>query len=98
VAGEATHGVKLGELLALAINSAPTCALQNTCAGINKSETCSQVVRVRETTKGHLELVFDQAEIRSSGHDSQLAAGQESIIGKVEGRVGRRVVAGKKYG
>jgi hypothetical protein len=50
---------KWGELLALAINSAPTSALQNTCAGIDKSETWSQVVRVREITDGHLELLFD---------------------------------------
>jgi hypothetical protein len=55
---------------------------------------------VRETTDGHLEFLFDldQAEIRGTAHDSQLAAGQESTIGKAEGRVGRRVMAGKKYG
>jgi hypothetical protein len=34
---------KLGELLALAINPAPTPALQNTCARISRSETWSQV-------------------------------------------------------
>jgi hypothetical protein len=88
----------LEELLALAINSAPTHSLQNTCAGISKSETWSQVVRVRETTKGHLEFVFDEAEIRSTGHDSRVTLGQEFTIGKAQGRIGRRVVAGKKYG
>jgi len=50
----------LGELLALALNSSPSPALQNTCAGVSEARTWRQIVTVRETYPAHLELVVGQ--------------------------------------
>ena len=48
----------VAELVALARNSSPTEALQNTCAGIIGTRGFRSIVRIRETTEGHLELLF----------------------------------------
>ncbi|KAI1615976.1 hypothetical protein EDD37DRAFT_646177 [Exophiala viscosa] len=47
----------IAELLTLAMNSSPSSRLQNTCAGVEKAKTWRQVVAVRETYPGHLEMV-----------------------------------------
>lgn len=49
-----------GELVALAMNSSPTKALQNTCAGIIGGKAFRHPVRVLATTQGHLELFFGE--------------------------------------
>ena len=50
----------VAELVALAMNSAPTTALQNTCAGIIGTRAYRSTVRIAETTEGHLELLFGE--------------------------------------
>ncbi|KAK5567751.1 hypothetical protein LTR43_006437 [Exophiala xenobiotica] len=47
----------VAEFLALAMNSSPSPRLQNTCAGVNTASTWRQEISVRETYRGHLELV-----------------------------------------
>ena len=47
----------IGEIVALALNSSGSEKLQNTCGGIKDTETWRQVVAVRETYHGHLEMV-----------------------------------------
>ncbi|KAK5455005.1 hypothetical protein LTS15_005725 [Exophiala xenobiotica] len=47
----------MAEFLALAMNSSPSPRLQNTCAGVNTASTWRQEISVRETYRGHLELV-----------------------------------------
>lgn len=47
----------ISELLALAMNSTPSPKLQDTCAGVDAAKTWRQVVSVRETYAGHLEMV-----------------------------------------
>ncbi|KAH0843341.1 hypothetical protein AYO21_10495 [Fonsecaea monophora] len=47
----------VAELIALAINSTPSLRLQDTCAGVSAAKTWRQVVTVRETYPGHLEMV-----------------------------------------
>lgn len=47
----------IAELLTLAMNSSPSSRLQNTCAGVETAKTWRQVVAVRETYPGHLEMV-----------------------------------------
>ena len=47
----------VAELIALALNSSPSPRLQDTCAGVEAAETWRQVVTVRETYPGHLEMV-----------------------------------------
>ncbi|KAK4949966.1 hypothetical protein LTR10_011808 [Elasticomyces elasticus] len=47
----------IAELLTLAMNSSPSSRLQNTCAGVERAKTWRQVVAVRETYPGHLEMV-----------------------------------------
>jgi hypothetical protein len=49
------------ELLALAMNSTPTQRLSNTSAGIRKSATWKEIVRIREVGDTKLQLVFDDA-------------------------------------
>ena len=49
------------ELLALAMNSAPSRRLNNTSAGIRKRATWQEVVRIREVDDTVLQLVFDDA-------------------------------------
>ncbi|MCJ1273831.1 hypothetical protein MMC21_001624 [Puttea exsequens] len=49
----------IGEMIALAMNSAPTEKLKNTCVGIMSLATWKKVVVVRETRNDHLELVFE---------------------------------------
>ncbi len=49
------------ELLALAMNSTPTQRLSNTSAGIRKSVTWKEIVRIREVDDTKLQLVFDDA-------------------------------------
>src|ERR1700744_4031345 len=47
----------VADLIALAMNSSPSPRLQDTCAGVEAAKTWRQVVTVRETYPGHLELV-----------------------------------------
>ena len=47
----------VAELIALAMNSSPSMRLQDTCAGVEAAKTWRQVVTVRETNPGHLEMV-----------------------------------------
>ncbi len=47
----------MAEFLALAMNSSPSPRLQNTCAGVSTANTWRQEIAVRETYRGHLELV-----------------------------------------
>ena len=58
----------IAELVALAMNSKPTAMLQNTCAGIIGVKAFKTKVQVLETTEGHLELCFDEAEHPSSSN------------------------------
>ena len=52
------------ELIALAVNSKSTSRMQNTCAGIETWGTWQEIVAVRETYAGHLEMVFgDDAKV-----------------------------------
>ena len=46
------------ELLALAVNSKPTERLANTSAGIKKTVTWEEMVKIREVDERRLELVF----------------------------------------
>lgn len=48
------------ELVALAMNSSPTEALHNTCAGIIGKRAYQTNVRVMKTSEKHLELVFGE--------------------------------------
>ena len=70
----------------MAINSAPTKGLQNTCAGISKIRTFKTLVRVlvrKDEGEGegeHLEMVF--------GED----------VGGHEGDEGETIVANRRYG
>ena len=48
------------EIIALAMNSSPTEALQNTCAEITGKRPFQTIVRIRETSVGHLELLFEE--------------------------------------
>jgi hypothetical protein len=47
----------VSELVALALNSSPSPRLQDTCAGVEAAKTWRQVVTIRETYPGHLEMV-----------------------------------------
>ena len=49
----------IGEMIALAMNSAPTEKLKNTCAGIKSLGTWKKNVVVRETTVDRIELIFE---------------------------------------
>jgi hypothetical protein len=51
---------QITELIALAVNSKSTSRMQNTCAGIETSRTWQEIVAVRETYAGHLEMVFGE--------------------------------------
>ena len=48
------------EMVALAMNSSPTEALHNTCAGIIGKKAYQTHVRVMKTSEKHLELVFGE--------------------------------------
>lgn len=48
------------EMVALAMNSSPTEALHNTCAGIIGKNAYQTHVRVMKTSEKHLELVFGE--------------------------------------
>lgn len=72
----------MGEMLALAWNSNPTQGLRNTSAGIDKTATWKQVVRVREREGKQLQFVLGDA--RSDGGDK-------------DGKIRRRPVAGVLY-
>ncbi|RVX73117.1 hypothetical protein B0A52_02244 [Exophiala mesophila] len=52
----------ISELLTLAMNSTPSLNLQDTCAGVDAAKTWRQVVSVRETQPGHLEMVVGTAD------------------------------------
>lgn len=52
----------VAELVALAMNSSPTEALQNTCAGIVGKKGFQTHVRVMKTSEKHLELVFGEVQ------------------------------------
>ncbi|KAF7945362.1 hypothetical protein EAE96_010137 [Botrytis aclada] len=49
----------LTEVLALAINSPPSSNLDNTCAGIERVDTYTKLIRVREVSSSHLGLIVD---------------------------------------
>jgi hypothetical protein len=51
---------QITELVALAVNSKSTNRMQNTCAGIGTWGTWREIVAVRETYEGHLEMVFGE--------------------------------------
>lgn len=51
----------VGEVLALAVNSQPSDHLQNTSAGVEKSTTWQELVRIREVGDTGLQLVFGNA-------------------------------------
>jgi hypothetical protein len=51
---------QITELIALAVNSKSTSRMENTCAGIETSRTWQEIVTVRETYEGHLEMVFGE--------------------------------------
>lgn len=48
------------EMVALAMNSSPTEALYNTCAGIIGKKAYQTHIRVMKTSEKHLELVFGE--------------------------------------
>jgi hypothetical protein len=52
----------VAEMMTLAMNSSPSSRLQNTCAGVSAAKTWRQVVAVRETYPGHLEMVVGSAD------------------------------------
>jgi hypothetical protein len=53
------------EILALAINSPPSLALENTCAGIERWSTYKHVVKVREVSNAHLGFVVGDEHVSS---------------------------------
>lgn len=61
----------IAELLALAMNSAPTAALQNTCAGISQLATMKLLVRVAAKEADHLELEFASPSPRPDPDESE---------------------------
>jgi hypothetical protein len=61
----------LGELVALAMNSSPTCRLRNTCAGISTRKTWQEDVKVINTGDDHLELVFKDDALNIPPHPSR---------------------------
>ena len=58
----------MGEMLALAWNSAPAKELKNTSAGIEKTRTWKHVVKVEVCADDHLQLT-----ISDNGHDDRTA-------------------------
>lgn len=86
------------EFVALAMNSSPTELLQNTCAGIVGKSVFKTPVKIRITTKNHLELVFGDSKDRDlnvsrlatnekygtlmSGDDCEAEAAQENHEGR----------------
>jgi hypothetical protein len=58
--GVASSWVQITELIALAVNSKSTSRMQNTSAGIETWRTWQEIVAVRETYVGHLEMVFGE--------------------------------------
>lgn len=52
----------VAEMIALAMNSSPTEALQNTCAGIVGKTAYQTHVRVLKKGEKHLELVFGEVQ------------------------------------
>ncbi|RAL66507.1 hypothetical protein DID88_006197 [Monilinia fructigena] len=70
----------LTKILALAINSPPSLALENTCAGIGRVDTYKNMVRVREVSSSHLGLVVgDDADYLTKG----------VVVGKEYGTLGK---------
>lgn len=55
--GVVSSWTTVAELVTLALNSTPSARLQDTCAGVTAAKTWRQVVSVRETYPGHLEMV-----------------------------------------
>ena len=75
------------ELVALAINSSPTGALQNTCAGIIGTRAFRTVVRIRETDAGHLEMLFGEED------DYKMQTGELKLnekYGRIAGEKGEK--------
>lgn len=66
----------VGGIMALAMNSEPTEKLQNTCAGVAEGSTWNEIVKIREVSDGHLELVFDGDEYYQ-GHHQKLRPGKQ---------------------
>jgi hypothetical protein len=57
----------VGDLVALAMNSAPTARLHGTSAGVRDKEIWKDVVKVRQTSGKHLELCFVQTKDEEMG-------------------------------
>lgn len=71
----------LTQILALAINSPPSLALENTCAGIGRADTYKNMVRVREVASSHLGLVVgDDGDSFTKG----------LVAGKMYGNLGQK--------
>jgi hypothetical protein len=64
----------VGDILALAMNSAPSASLYGTSGGIDNGGTWQEIVKIRETGDEHLELQFDA--------DKQSGAGERVAVGK----------------
>jgi hypothetical protein len=83
----------MGELLVLAINSDRTEKFQNTCAGINRSRTWRNKLKIREVEQGHLGLVVDDHgysnEVERIG--SMNEEKPKAVPGRRYGRIGKPV-------
>ena len=66
------------ELVALAMNSAPTTTLLNTCAGITQITTMKLIVRIVPTKADHLELEFSSPSSMKS--TSRTEGAQELLL------------------
>lgn len=83
----------VSELVALAMNSTPTKALQNTCAGITGSAVYQTQVRILKTSEKHLELVFgevtdpnaDITKLVMNEEYGAIAVGKEDDVETLEG-------------
>ena len=91
----------VGEMVALAMNSAPTDKLRGTCAGIQSLGVWEKTVNLLETDEDHLELVFD-----NDGDGGDGGGGGDDDDGNHSTRTTRRrrrtgnrpPQAGNKYG
>lgn len=69
-----TSWANIGEMIALAVDSEPAEKLVNTSAGVEKSATWQEIVKIQEVGEEGLQLVF--------GNDSQQRLTKRVVIGK----------------
>lgn len=67
----------MGEMMVLTASSSAAEQLRNACAGVSKKETWGLVIRVRETSDEHLELVFEENEKGGGQYREQVKPGKK---------------------